>query len=49
MNTVHVEDICRALWFLCNHGKTGEVYHIVDKGDTSKSDMSYNYFIRAKF
>lgn len=40
MNTVHVEDICRALWFLCNHGKTGEVYHIVDKGDTTQGKIS---------
>ncbi|XP_029644572.1 dTDP-glucose 4,6-dehydratase isoform X3 [Octopus sinensis] len=40
MNTVHVEDMCRALWFLCNHGKTGEIYHIVDKGDTTQGKIS---------
>ena len=44
MNTVHVEDVCRALWYLCNHGKTGEVYHIVDKGDTSKLEIFHNHY-----
>ena len=36
MHTVHVLDVCRAIWHACLHGKSGEVYHIVDKGDTSK-------------
>ena len=34
MNTVHVDDLCRAVWHLCRHGKRREIYNIVDKGDT---------------
>ena len=37
MNTVHVRDVCRALWFLRDQGSNGEVYNIVDKSGTSKS------------
>lgn len=37
MNTVHVLDVCRAVWHLLNHGKKGQVYNIVDSNNTSKS------------
>ncbi|XP_013406133.1 uncharacterized protein LOC106170709 [Lingula anatina] len=40
MNTVHVDDLCRAIWHLLSHGKTGEVYNIVDKGDTTQGLIS---------
>ena len=36
MNTVHVEDVCRSVWHLCNHGNKGDIYNVVDSGDTSK-------------
>lgn len=35
MNTVHVKDVCKALWHLCLHGARGEIYHLADMGDTS--------------
>ncbi|XP_041355409.1 dTDP-D-glucose 4,6-dehydratase-like [Gigantopelta aegis] len=40
MNTVHVDDLCRAIWHLCYHGKRGEIYNIVDKGDTDQGKIS---------
>ena len=40
MNTIHVHDVCRALWFLKDHGENREVYNLVDKGNTS---MRYMY------
>ncbi len=41
MNTVHVTDIARALWLLgATGGEGGEVYNVVDSGDTSKPNFS---------
>lgn len=40
MHTVHVLDMCRAIWHACFYGKSGEVYHIVDKGDTTQGKIS---------
>ncbi|XP_062611635.1 probable dTDP-glucose 4,6-dehydratase [Saccostrea cucullata] len=40
MNTVHVIDVCRAVWHLCNHGKKGEVYNIVDNSHTTQGKVS---------
>lgn len=39
MNTVHVEDVCRALWFLCQQGRCGEVYHLVDRSNTTQGKI----------
>ena len=36
MNTVHVRDVVRALWHLKDAGPPGEIYNLVDKGETSK-------------
>ena len=36
MNTVHVKDVCRALWHLKDHGENKEVYNLADKTDTSE-------------
>jgi nucleoside-diphosphate-sugar epimerase len=36
MNTVHVHDVARAIWHLCDHGNSGEIYNLADQGDTSK-------------
>lgn len=34
MNTVHVLDVCRAIYHLFTNGKSREVYNVVDKGNT---------------
>ncbi|KAK5577897.1 hypothetical protein RB653_002845 [Dictyostelium firmibasis] len=39
-NTVHVNDVCKALWFLAQNGKNGDVYNISDKGDTDAQKIS---------
>lgn len=39
MNTVHVQDVARALWHLCYHGNRGEIYHLGDKGDTTQGKI----------
>ena len=37
MNTVHVSDVSRGLWLLgTTGGGKGEVYNMVDAGETSK-------------
>ena len=36
MNTVHILDVCRAVWHLHQHGKTKQIYHLADKSDTSE-------------
>ncbi|KAJ8316614.1 hypothetical protein KUTeg_005833, partial [Tegillarca granosa] len=40
MNTVHVNDLCRAVWHLCNNRKLGETYHVVDTGNTTQGRIS---------
>nr|XP_022309667.1 uncharacterized protein LOC111115277 isoform X1 [Crassostrea virginica]XP_022309668.1 uncharacterized protein LOC111115277 isoform X2 [Crassostrea virginica]XP_022309669.1 uncharacterized protein LOC111115277 isoform X3 [Crassostrea virginica] len=40
MNTVHVLDVCRAVWHLCNHGNRGQVYNIVDSNNTTQGKIS---------
>ncbi|KAL8566462.1 hypothetical protein ACOMHN_015098 [Nucella lapillus] len=39
MNTVHVEDVCRALWLLLQKGRPGEVYHVVDRNNTTQGKV----------
>jgi hypothetical protein len=39
MNTVHVEDVTRALWFLSTHGESGSVYNLADSGDTTQGRL----------
>ena len=40
MNTVHVSDVCRGLWLLgTTGGESGEVYNMVDAGETSKQPL----------
>ncbi len=36
MNTVHVLDVCRAIWHLYLYGQKASVYHLADKSDTSE-------------
>ncbi|RUP45814.1 hypothetical protein BC936DRAFT_147699 [Jimgerdemannia flammicorona] len=55
INTVHVEDVCRATWHVANwfveNGKVGSgesfVFNLADKGDTNQETI--NFHIRAIF
>jgi len=40
VNTVHVKDVAKALWFLCQNGKSGEVYNLADHGDTDQGKIN---------
>ncbi|XP_042905232.1 dTDP-glucose 4,6-dehydratase isoform X2 [Parasteatoda tepidariorum] len=40
MHTVHVSDVCRAIWHACLHGKPGEIYHLVDKSGTTQGRIT---------
>jgi len=40
MNTVHVEDLCAALWFLVSHGNKGDIYNLADSGDTDQGSIN---------
>lgn len=38
-NTVHVDDVVRALWHLTTNGKHGAVYNLVDEHDTNQGNL----------
>lgn len=40
MDTVHVLDLCRAIWHVCLHGKSGEIYNVVDQGNTTQGKVT---------
>lgn len=40
MHTVHVEDVCAALWHLTSHGQKGEIYNLADSGDTDQGSIN---------
>jgi len=40
MNTVHVEDVCTALWFLTTHGSSGEIFNLADSNDTDQGTIN---------
>jgi len=40
MNTVHVEDVCRALWHLTTHGNSGDTYNLCDKNETNQGKIN---------
>lgn len=40
LNTVHVTDVCRALWHLAQNGKTGEVYNLADSNETDQGKVN---------
>jgi dTDP-D-glucose 4,6-dehydratase len=51
MNTVHVRDVCAALWHLGQNGKVGEIYNLADSGDTGSNpfhDSVLMYFHRSR-
>ncbi|KAG7400999.1 hypothetical protein PHYBOEH_003589 [Phytophthora boehmeriae] len=40
VNTVHVLDVCQALWHLTTAGNDGDVYNLVDKNDTNQAKIN---------
>jgi len=40
INTVHVTDVARALWFLVKNGELGKVYNLADKTDTDQEKIN---------
>jgi len=40
LNTVHVEDVCRALWHLAQNGKKGEIYNLADSNETDQGKVN---------
>ncbi|XP_066945840.1 uncharacterized protein [Macrobrachium rosenbergii] len=40
INTVHVTDVARSVIWLCQRGKTREVYNLVDEGNTKQGDIT---------
>jgi nucleoside-diphosphate-sugar epimerase len=40
MNTVHVEDVCRAIWHLTTHGSSGDVFNLADKNETDQGKVN---------
>ncbi|KAI8503068.1 hypothetical protein Bbelb_188890 [Branchiostoma belcheri] len=39
-NTVHVTDVCRAIWHLRNNGNSGQVFNLADKGNTTQGQTT---------
>eukprot|EP01123_Difflugia_compressa_P011185 TRINITY_DN438_c0_g1_i1.p1 TRINITY_DN438_c0_g1~~TRINITY_DN438_c0_g1_i1.p1 ORF type:complete len:410 (-),score=95.25 TRINITY_DN438_c0_g1_i1:246-1361(-) len=40
LNTVHVKDVAKALWFLTEHGDSGSVWNLADKNDTDQGKIN---------
>jgi len=40
VNTVHVKDVCRALFHIATNGTVGEVYNLADKSNSSQGTMN---------
>lgn len=40
LNTVHVDDVCRALWHLTTKGETSKIYNLADKNDTDQKKLN---------
>lgn len=40
LNTVHVEDVCAALWVIAEKGTKGEAYNLCDKADTTQGSLN---------
>jgi len=40
LNTVHVDDVAKALHFLCTHGENGAVYNLADSNDTDQGKVN---------
>lgn len=40
INTVHVRDVCKALWHIATRCPVGETYNLADKGDTNQGQIN---------
>eukprot|EP00002_Diphylleia_rotans_P001804 TRINITY_DN1103_c0_g1_i1.p1 TRINITY_DN1103_c0_g1~~TRINITY_DN1103_c0_g1_i1.p1 ORF type:complete len:366 (-),score=106.39 TRINITY_DN1103_c0_g1_i1:222-1319(-) len=40
INTVHVRDVCKALWHVSSNGNSGSVYNLADKGKTDQGKIN---------
>jgi nucleoside-diphosphate-sugar epimerase len=40
LNTVHVKDVAKAIWFLTDHGDSGSIWNLADKGDTDQGKIN---------
>lgn len=40
INTVHVRDVCKALWLMAEHAAPGSIYNLADKGDTDQGTVN---------
>jgi len=53
LNTVHVKDVVKALWYLTTHGDSGTVWNLCDKNDTDQGKINKLleeiYGIKTKF
>jgi len=53
VNTVHVKDVAKAIWFLTNHGDSGSIWNLADKNDTDQGKINEwleaIYGIKTKF
>jgi nucleoside-diphosphate-sugar epimerase len=47
INTVHVNDVCKALWHVATKCPVGSIFNLADKGDTSQG--SINKFLETIF
>jgi len=41
INTVHVYDVCAALWHLTSHGELGQVYNLTDTNETDQGSVNH--------
>jgi len=40
LNTVHADDVSKALHFLCTHGKSGDIFNLADGNDTDAGKVN---------
>lgn len=40
INTVHVRDLCAAIWLCCTKGKSGSLYNVSDDGNTTQGSLN---------
>ncbi|CAG2167442.1 unnamed protein product [Oppiella nova] len=40
LHTIHVQDLCSAVWFCCLNGKPNDIYNVVDMGDTTQGSLN---------
>jgi len=40
LNTVHVKDVVKAIWFLTSHGESGSIWNLADKNNTDQGKIN---------